>query len=110
MLDSLTERELEIAENISLGYLDKEIAERLYVGHETVRSHIKKIKRKVPTLHTRVDIAREYILSLDNPKKFYRKAMATVAAFIVLCTALDTERMCKRSRRGRRSHRIEAIR
>ena len=109
MQDNLTTRELEVSEKISLGYLDKEIADILCICPETVRSHIKKIKRKVPGIHNRVDIAREYILSLDNPKKYYKKAMAVVATVLILASALDTEKLCRRGRRGRRQHRIESL-
>jgi DNA-binding NarL/FixJ family response regulator len=43
----LTPRESEILELLAMGYLYKEIGERLNIGTETVRTHVKKIRNKM---------------------------------------------------------------
>lgn len=48
--DNLSRREQEILELLCLGYSNKEIAERLCVGVETIRTHLKRIYEK---LHVR---------------------------------------------------------
>nr|WP_255466443.1 LuxR C-terminal-related transcriptional regulator [Eggerthella hominis] len=51
----LTARETEIVLLISQGYTSKTIAEMLYVSPETVRTHTKRIYRKLG-IHNRQDI------------------------------------------------------
>ena len=46
----LTKRETEILDYVARGYVNKEIAEALYIGTETVRTHLKNIYEK---LHVR---------------------------------------------------------
>jgi DNA-binding NarL/FixJ family response regulator len=46
-LDLLTERELEIVRSIEVGFLAKEIADRLGITHGTVRKHLQNIYRKL---------------------------------------------------------------
>ena len=46
-LGRLTPRELEVLQALAEGFSDKEIAERLYVGIGTVRTHITSILRKL---------------------------------------------------------------
>jgi DNA-binding CsgD family transcriptional regulator len=43
----LTEREAEVLKLLSLGYTGPEIADRLVVGVDTVRTHIRNLKRKL---------------------------------------------------------------
>lgn len=47
MISSLTPREKEVLEALAEGWSDKEIAERLYVGLGTVRTHITSILQKL---------------------------------------------------------------
>ena len=54
-LASLSPRETEVAELVRRGLKNKEIAEQLVVGAETVKKHLKNIKDK--TGFTRVDLA-----------------------------------------------------
>ena len=44
---ALTEREEEVLKLLALGYTGPEIAERLVVGVDTVRTHIRNLKRKL---------------------------------------------------------------
>ena len=48
--ENLTPREAEILQFLAEGYLYKEIAEKLSIGHETVRTHVRHIYDK---LHVR---------------------------------------------------------
>lgn len=43
----LTDREEEVLQNVAQGFIYKEIAERLYISHETVKKHIKHIYQKL---------------------------------------------------------------
>ena len=45
--DSLSERELEVLLNIVAGFTNREIAERLFVGVNTVKKHITHIYSKL---------------------------------------------------------------
>lgn len=73
MIDTLSEREYEVAAEISKGYSEKEIADRLCVSPKTINNQSYRIKRKL-NARSAVDIARIFILSLDNPKKYYTVA------------------------------------
>lgn len=55
-LDSLTNREIEIARKISEGNSNKEIAQELFVTEGTVKNHISNILSKLE-LHNRTEIA-----------------------------------------------------
>lgn len=46
-LDSLTARERDVLRALAEGLDNQAIAERLYIGHETVRSHVVRILRKL---------------------------------------------------------------
>jgi len=49
-MDNLSEREMEILSYVAKGYADKEIADRLSISSETVRTHLRNTYRK---LHVR---------------------------------------------------------
>ena len=55
--DSLTEAEREVADLVARGHSNKEIAERLYMSHRTVGSHLYRIFPKLG-LRSRVELAR----------------------------------------------------
>jgi DNA-binding NarL/FixJ family response regulator len=52
-IESLTPRELEVLQALAEGLSDKEIAERLYLGLGTVRSHVVSILKKLG-VHSRL--------------------------------------------------------
>lgn len=54
-LDTLTERELEVMREIPRGLTNREIAERLYIGEGTVKTHVARILSKLG-LRDRVQI------------------------------------------------------
>jgi DNA-binding NarL/FixJ family response regulator len=60
--DPLTERESEVLRWMSLGYAEKEIASRLYVSLNTVKTHRKHIYQKLQ-IHSRETIYRKRELS-----------------------------------------------
>ena len=49
----LTQRETEVLELVAEGYLNKEIAQKLYVSETTVKKHIESIYRKF-SVHNKV--------------------------------------------------------
>jgi DNA-binding CsgD family transcriptional regulator len=55
--DSLSETECRIAHLVARGHSNKEIAERLYMSHRTVGSHLYRIFPKLG-LRSRVELAR----------------------------------------------------
>ncbi len=68
-IDQLSQSEYRVAKEITRGFREKEIAEKLFVSFTTVRTHAYNIRKKLGA-NSAVDIAREFLLSLDNPKKF----------------------------------------
>jgi DNA-binding CsgD family transcriptional regulator len=55
--DSLSETEHRVAELVARGHSNKEVAERLYMSHRTVGSHLYRIFPKLG-LRSRVQLAR----------------------------------------------------
>ena len=55
-LADLTERELEVADLISRGYSNKDIARILFISEYTVKDHTKNIYRKLD-IHSRFELA-----------------------------------------------------
>lgn len=66
--DSLSESELRVADLVAWGYSNKEIAERLYMSHRTVGSHLYRIFPKLG-LRSRVELARVIIERSVAPTK-----------------------------------------
>lgn len=52
----MTQREREVIELIGAGMSNKEIAQRLHIASDTVKSHVRNVMEKL-TLHTRLQIA-----------------------------------------------------
>lgn len=66
----LTNREFTIADQITRGYTEAEIADNLYISQSTVHNHAYNIRKKL-NARCAVDIARKFILSLENPKAYF---------------------------------------
>jgi len=69
----LTEREHEVAELVTRGYSEKEIADKLFLSPATIHNHTYNIRKKTGA-RSAVDIARNFILSLPDPKQFFLAA------------------------------------
>lgn len=66
----LSEREKEIAECVARGLSEKEIAAEKFISPITVHNHTANIRKKL-NARSAVDIARQFILSLDDPKQYF---------------------------------------
>lgn len=88
---NLTATEYRIAEQLTQGKLQKEIAEELFVSPHTVRNHTVNIMKKLDARNV-VDVARIFIL--ENPKKFFTSvAFLIIHAFIVFnCETMELRR------------------
>lgn len=83
-INVLSRREMDIAEKVSLGLSEKEIADELFISPITVHNHTYNIRKKL-NARCAVDIARKYILSLENPKKYFAAiGMTIIQLFIIL--------------------------
>lgn len=74
----LSKQEYRVAELLTRGKSEKEIASRLFISPKTVNNHTYNIRKKW-NARCAVDIARTFILNLENPKKFF-----TVLAFLLI--------------------------
>ena len=64
LIDPLTTRELDVLEQLSLGYSDKKIAENLFITQSTVHEHLKSIYSKLD-VHSRIEaVARAQALKI----------------------------------------------
>lgn len=77
----LSKTEYKVCENIARGHSVKEIAVKMYRSPYTIDSHIKNVKKK-NGLSNIADIVREFILSLDEPKQYFR--VIVTAVFITI--------------------------
>nr|WP_321356921.1 helix-turn-helix transcriptional regulator [uncultured Draconibacterium sp.] len=64
-MNPLSKREMQVADLVHQGYIDKEIANQLNISYETVRTHTKNIRRKLNARHA-VDITRIFITKLKE--------------------------------------------
>jgi len=60
LIDSLTEREGEILQLLAEGIADKEIAQKLTVSFQTIRTHLRNIYRKL-NVHNRTEAVLRYL-------------------------------------------------
>lgn len=67
-MNPLSTREMQVADLVHQGKIEKEIATELYISLETVRTHTKNIRRKLNARNI-ADITRIYILELNKPAK-----------------------------------------
>lgn len=80
----LTPREYEVAEQITLGLSESEIGAKLHIAYDTVHTHAYRIRKKLKASCS-VDVARSFILSLDDPKHYF-DAIGLLVALTVLFT------------------------
>ena len=84
-MEELSKREIRVAEYVTRGYLEKEIAEKMYISPRTVHNHTYRIRKKWGARNA-VDIARIFILKLDDPKKFFTLLTFLMIQFHVVFT------------------------
>jgi len=66
----LTRRQKEISAHVAKGFSEDEISARLHISPATVHNHTRNIRKKIGA-RSAVDVARLFILSLPDPKKFF---------------------------------------
>lgn len=78
-METLSKREMQVADLVHQGFIEKEIADEMCVSYETVRTHTKNIRKK---LHARnaADITRIFLLEL---KPYAIALIIAVIAYIV---------------------------
>lgn len=96
----LTETEYKVAGFVACGFSEKEIADKMYVSPKTVHNHTYNIRKKIKARNA-VDIAREFILSLDNPKKFFAAVMFLFIQLFMVFDSVDVEMRKAKSRTTR---------
>ena len=64
-MEILTERENTIASLIANGFIEKEIASKLFISIKTVHTHTKNIRKKLNAKNI-ADVTRTYIFGLKN--------------------------------------------
>jgi DNA-binding CsgD family transcriptional regulator len=84
----LTKQENKIAELISLGYSEKEIASKLFIADSTVHTHSRNIRRKLKARNS-VDVARYFIVKY--PYKFLVGLVFLVIQLFAVFTVQDLE-------------------
>lgn len=101
MVEEFTDRENEIAEHLCLGKSQKMIAADLYIDPDTVHAHLRNMRKKIGG-HTAIDIVREYILSIKDPKQYFAALIMLVLQFAIIFTnivmdarAIRTPRLSK---------------
>jgi len=88
-MESLSSREFEVNGMIARGYQVKEIASMLFLSPYTVDTHIKNIKKKTGGKNL-ADLTRQFILSLDNPKEYFKKMVAILFLSIQISMTLGS--------------------
>lgn len=89
-MKNLTKRQYTIARLITLGNSEKEIADQLFVSYDTVHTHTYHIRKKLGA-RSAVDIARQFILNLDDPKKYFAALLFFALQFNTVFTAPPVE-------------------
>lgn len=80
----LSKREYMIAELLSQGRTEKEIGSKLFISAKTVNNHKTNIRTKWGARNT-ADIVRNFILQLDDPKKYFTSiGLLVIQGFIIL--------------------------
>lgn len=98
-MDKLTKQECKVAYLTAMGYVQKEIGEKLFISQGTVHSHQKNIRKKTGARNT-ADVTRMYILAY--PKQF---VLAMALAFVQLFASIDVDTEMQRTRTNR-THRV----
>ncbi|HET8886795.1 MAG TPA: helix-turn-helix transcriptional regulator [Salinimicrobium sp.] len=90
MLKTLSKQENIIAEHVALGFSEKEIGDKLCISAKTVHNHTYNIRKKI-NARSAVDIARQFILSLEDPKAFFAALTFLVIQFHIMVDMPDID-------------------
>lgn len=103
----LTETEYRIAGHVASGLSEKEVAAMCHISPKTVHNHTYNIRKKW-NCRSAVDIARKFILQLDNPRNYFAAiAFLLIQSHIIInCISIDIR---KSPRKMVRSHRIARV-
>lgn len=90
-MEPLTQRELQVADLIHRGYIEKEIAEKLYLSPGTIHTYKKRLCQKLGARNI-ADITRIYILDLKRPMAVLTMFFALLLHGIATITTIDEMR------------------
>ena len=107
MKTNLTQTETKIAALISLGFLEKEIADKLFISHHTVHTHTRTIRRKLAARNI-ADITRIFIMSLPKVTDLFKIVMFMGIQFHLMFNAADFT-IIRTGRSGRKTAKVESI-
>lgn len=105
---NLTKTEYKIAGLVAKGYSEKEIATKMYVSPKTVHNHTYNIRKKL-NARSAVDVARTFILNLENPRQYFSALMFLIIQLFVVYNTIEidvrrtpTQRIARVSRTSRK--------
>jgi DNA-binding CsgD family transcriptional regulator len=90
IMETLTRRELEIAQYVAKDLSEKMIASKLFIAPGTVHKHTSNIRKKWE-VNTAVGIAVKYLQTLENPKNFILGCFFLCIQSFIICTDFDYE-------------------
>lgn len=100
MKAQLTKSETKIAALIALGYIEKEIAGKLFISPHTVHAHTRNIRKKLEARNI-ADITRIFIMSLPKVSDLFKVVLFVVIQFHMVFSVTDFEaRRVSRVRRN----------
>lgn len=82
-METLTTRELQVADLIHQGYIEKEIADRLFLSPGTVHSYKKRLFQKLGARNI-ADITRIYILDIKHPGMVVSMFFGLILQFVTM--------------------------
>ena len=99
-IDKLSPRQYEINGLIAKGYEAKQIAGKLFLSTDTVRTHIKHIKLKTGARNI-ADMTRIFILSLPDAKQFFAAIVAVMLHLGIMAGNCQNDLRPRRTRTHR---------
>lgn len=98
MVHELTNREKQITHLTAQGFIDKEIADKLFISSHTVHTYKKRIRTKLNAKNI-ADITRIYILSLPKPKDVLKAVLFLVIQLNIIFSGSDIDLRLQRPTR-----------
>ena len=87
---NLTKTEYKIAGLVAEGFSEKEIAAKLFVSYKTIHNHTYNMRKKL-NARSAVDIARVFILNLDNPKRYFSAVLFLAIQFFIMSNTFNID-------------------